>query len=65
MNGVKIIKLFDMETLEFSGTIIAENGRWQYKDVTNPQLLQLTHGMPLKALLGCLAALGLVYDIEE
>jgi hypothetical protein len=65
MNNMKEIKLFDMETLEPSGSIITEGNQWHYKDVQNLYMADITRGMPLKALLGCLATFGLVYDIVE
>jgi hypothetical protein len=65
MNNIKEIKLFDMDTLEFRGSIISEGSQWHFNNVKNSHMTDITQGMPLKALLGCLASFGLVYDIVE
>jgi hypothetical protein len=59
-------ELFDIDTLEYSGSIIVTESGWAYRDVTNEHMKSVTTGMPLKALLSCLGWFGLVYDaIEE
>ncbi len=65
MNGIKEIKLFDMNTLESCGSIINEGNQWHYEDVKDTHMVDITQGMPLKALLNILSSFGLVYDIVE
>jgi hypothetical protein len=54
-----------MDTLEFSGSIITEDNQWHFKDVKNSYMVDITRGMPLRALLSSLSIFGLVYDLEE
>ncbi len=60
-----VIKLYNMDTLEYSGSIITNNNSWEYRDVTNDHMISVTKGMPLKAVLVCLASFNMVYDVVE
>ncbi len=62
---MKKIMLYTMESLEFSGFIITDGTNWEYREVSNPHLIDTTRGMPLAAVLPNLACFGLVYDIIE
>jgi hypothetical protein len=59
------IKLYDMDTMEYAGAIVTTDGGWEYRDVTNEHMMSVTRGMPLKAVMACLASFNLVYDILE
>lgn len=59
------IKLYDMDTLEYSGSIVGNNNAWEYREVKNDHMISVTKGMPLKAVLGCLTTFNMVYDIIE
>jgi len=67
MNFIKIkeIKLFDADSLEYAGSILVNEGVWNYHDVKDDYLVQVTSGMPLKAALQCLITFNLVYDVIE
>lgn len=65
MNNKSKIKLFDADTMEYAGSIVINKGQWQYEDVNNEHLKQMTTGMPIKAVLACLISFNLVYDIIE
>jgi len=54
--------LFDIDTLNYSGSIVVTETGWNYRDVTNEHMKSVTTGMPLKAALSCLGWFGLVYD---
>ncbi len=61
-----VIKLYDMDTLEYSGQIIAaSNTSWEYENVNNDFMIQMTKGMPLKAVLANLVVFNLVYDVHQ
>lgn len=60
-----VIKLYNADTLEYSGTIISNGPEWSFKEVENAQLTAMTKGMPLKALLANLIVFNLVYDVHE
>lgn len=61
-----LVKLFDMDTLESCGTIVADTlKRWEYRDVSNEHLVKTTAGLPLRATLACLSSFNIVYDIVE
>ncbi|OHD65704.1 MAG: hypothetical protein A2176_13805 [Spirochaetes bacterium RBG_13_51_14] len=59
------IKLYHIDTLEYSGSIIVNNQEWKYEGVTDEHMISVTRGMPLKALLACLASFELVYDLLD
>ncbi len=59
------IKLYHIDTLEYSGTITVTGRDWEYRDVDNEHMKSVTRGMPLKALLATLVSFDLVYDLIE
>jgi len=63
--NVMVIKLYQMDTLEYSGSIIVNNNTWEYRDVTDDHMVSVTRGMPLKAVLACMASFNMVYDMIE
>lgn len=61
-----LVQLFDMDTLESCGAIVADDlKRWEYHGVSNQHLVRTTAGLPLRAVLACLASFNIVYDIVE
>ncbi len=56
------IKLFDADSLEYSGSIVVTGKDWQYENCTHDDLQSVTTGMPLKAVLANLIIFNLVYD---
>jgi len=60
-----VIKLYDMDTMEYSGSIVVSGAAWEYQDVQNDHMISVTRGMPLKPLLACLVQFNLVYDIID
>lgn len=60
-----MIKLYKMDTLEYSGSIIVRDNRWDFDGVHDSHLVSVTKGMPIKALMACLSSFNLVYDIIE
>jgi hypothetical protein len=56
------IKLYNIDTLDYFGSIITSDKGWEYKDVNDHYLITTTRGMPLKALLANLVIFNLVYD---
>ncbi len=61
----KTIKLYDMDSMEYAGCIEVTGARWEYRDVCDEHMLEVTAGMPLKALLACLVSFNYVYDVIE
>ncbi len=59
-----IIRLFDADTLEYAGMIVVNGKSWEYREVENEYLRQVTMGMPIKGVMACLINFNLVYDIE-
>jgi hypothetical protein len=59
------IKLYDMDTMEYAGSIVTTDGGWEYRDVTNEHMMSVTRGMPIKAVMAYLVSFNLVYDILE
>jgi hypothetical protein len=59
------IKLYDMDTMEYAGSIMVENNSWEYRDVKNDHMVSVTKGMPIKAVMACLTTFNMVYDIIE
>jgi hypothetical protein len=59
------IKLYHMDTMEYSGSIIVKGNEWEYRDVKNDHMISVTKGMPIKAVLPCLITFELVYDLIE
>lgn len=60
-----VIKLYDMDTMEYTGSIVGNGNDWEYREVTNEHMISMTKGMPLKAVLSCLTTFNMVYDIIE
>ncbi len=58
-------KLYNSDSLKYEGSIIQEGQEWKYKDVNNDHLVEVTKGMPLKAVLSNLIFFDLVYDVIE
>jgi hypothetical protein len=66
LSKTKEIKLFNADTLEYTGSIIITNERfWEYKDVTDDHLISTTRGLPLKGVLSSLIYFNLVYDVVD
>ena len=65
MNLIKEIKLYDADSLEYSGSMIVEGKDWKYDGVNDEHLIQVTTGLPLKAALSCLITFNFVYDVIE
>lgn len=65
MDLIKEIKLYDADSLEYSGSMIVNGGEWKYDGVKDEHLIQVTTGMPLKAALACLISFNFVYDVIE
>jgi hypothetical protein len=59
------IKIYDMETLEYAGSIEVTDSGWEYRDMKHDHMISVTKGMPLKAVMANLAAFGFVYDVIE
>ena len=59
------IKLYHIDTLDYSGSIDVTDGSWSYRGVSNDHMIAVTTGMPLKAVLACLVSFDLVYDVIE
>lgn len=62
---IKEVKLYDADTMEYAGSMITKGNTWDYNDVKDEHLIQVTRGMPLKSVLPCLISFNLVYDIVE
>ncbi len=58
----KEIKLFDADTLESCGSILVQGKEWQFSNCPNEDLVSMTTGMPLKAVLANLIMFNMVYD---
>jgi len=65
MNNIKEVKLYNADTLEYAGSMIVKDDSWNYVDVKDKDLLEMTKGMVLKSVLPCLITFNLVYDIIE
>ena len=63
--NIRNVKLYNADTLEYAGEIIVSSHEWEYKNVSDSSLLEMTRGMPLKALLPCLISFNIVYDLFE
>ena len=60
---MKQIKLYNADTLEDAGSIIFNGDDWEFKDVNDQHMIEMTAKMNLKAVLANLIAFNLVYDI--
>jgi hypothetical protein len=65
MHLIKEIKLYDADSLEYSGSMIVNGSKWKYAGVKDDHLMRMTSGMPLKAALACLISFNFVYDVIE
>ena len=65
MDLIKEIKLYDADSLEYSGSMIVNGKEWKYDGVKDEHLIKVTSGMPLKAALSCLISFNFVYDVIE
>lgn len=63
MTTIKEIKLYDADSLEYSGSIVVNNTEWEYQNVKNEHLIKTTKGLPLKMVLVYLISFNLIYDI--
>jgi hypothetical protein len=57
------VKIFDADTLDYAGSILVYGREWKYSEVNDSYMIQVTSGMPLKAVLGSLINFNKVYDI--
>ena len=60
----KEIRLFNADSLEYSGSIMVTGSEWEFKNVNDAHLIKMTTGMPLKAVMVCLISYNLVYEIH-
>ena len=64
MKVVNEIKLYNADTFEYSGSIMIFNDSdWEFRDMENHFLVEITKGMPLKGVLSVLISFNIVYDI--
>lgn len=59
------IKLYHIDTLEYSGSILVKDNAWEFNNVNNDFMKTVTKGMPIKGLMASLINFDLVYDIIE
>ncbi len=59
------IKLYHIDTLDYSGSIVVKEGKWEFRGVNDEHLINSTKGMPLRGLLAMLVSFDLVYDVIE
>ncbi len=57
------ILLYNADTLEYAGKILVENGKWEYQEVSDQDLIEMTSKMALRGALSCLISFNLVYEI--
>lgn len=62
---IKEVKLYNADTLEYAGSMVVNGNSWDYNDVNDSFLIEVTRGMPLKSVFPCLISFNLVYDIVE
>ena len=62
---IKEVKLYNADTLEYAGSMVVKNDSWEYVNVEDKYLSDVTQGMPLKSVLPCLITFNLVYDVIE
>lgn len=63
--NIKEVKLYNADTMEYAGSMIVNGSSWDYNEVKDDFLIQVTRGMPLKSVFPCLISFNLVYDIIE
>ena len=64
-NSIKEVKLYNADTMEYAGSMIVNGNTWNYNEVKDDFLVEVTTGMPLKSVFPCLISFNLVYDIIE
>lgn len=62
---IKEVKLYNADTLEYAGSMVVNGSTWDYNEVKDDFLIEVTKGMPLKSVFPCLITFNLVYDIIE
>lgn len=62
---IKEVKLYNADTLEYAGSMVVNGSTWDYNEVNDDFLIEVTKGMPLKSVFPCLITFNLVYDIIE
>ena len=62
---IKEVKLYDADTLEYAGSMVVKDKSWEYVDIKDKHLSEVTKGMPIKSVLPCLISFNLVYDVIE
>jgi len=65
MTKIAEIKLFDADTLDYSGKIVADEKNWNFVDVKDDHLIKMTSKMPLRGVLSSLMTFNLVYELEK
>lgn len=63
--NIKEVKLYNADTLEYAGSMVVNGEKWEYRDVLDEFLVNVTAGMPIKSVFPCLIAFNIVYDIIE
>jgi len=63
MADLREIHLFNADTLEYAGKILVHPDRWEYHEVADEYLKEVTSNMPLKGVLSCLISFNLVYEM--
>ena len=63
--SIKEVKLYNADTMEYAGSMIVNGNTWNYNEVKDDFLVEVTSGMPLKSVFPCLISFNLVYDIIE
>ncbi|HNX22899.1 MAG TPA: hypothetical protein PKG60_02545 [Spirochaetota bacterium] len=63
--AIKEVKLYNADTLEYAGSMVVNGSTWDYIDVKDSFLIEVTKGMTLKSVFPCLISFNLVYDIIE
>ncbi len=58
----KII-LFDADTLEDAGQILVDGDHWEFKDVDNDHMIEITKNMKIRAVMSNLMMFNYVFDI--
>ncbi len=62
---IKEVKLYDADTMEYAGSMVVKENGWDYSEVKDSFLIEVTSGMPLRSVFPCLISFNLVYDIIE
>lgn len=62
---IKEVKLYNADTMEYAGSMVVTVNGWDYSEVKDDFLIEVTSGMPLRSVFPCLISFNLVYDIIE